>query len=122
MKYDNFFHWFIFLIYSLVRLCAENNCTGSGIGKQIKEGFLEYFNSTTSQWVPICDQTFVEQNAKVVCRQLGLDSLNVWVSRDRRYEFLPNALTRIWSWPEPLQCSGEYYVVGHFSFSNTIYN
>ncbi|XP_065210133.1 protein bark beetle-like [Planococcus citri] len=92
---------------SKVRLCADNVCTGPKSGKRVKEGFLEYFNSTTSQWVPICDETFVEQNARVVCRQLGLDSLNVWVSKGRRYEFLPNALTRIWSWPEQLQCSGE---------------
>lgn len=91
-----------------MRLCIENNCTD--ISKKVmNEGFLEYWNTTTLQWVPLCDATFVEQNARVVCRQLGLGTLNTWVTRGRRYEFLPNALSRIWSWPEPFQCSGEYY-------------
>lgn len=70
-------------------------------------GFLEYFNKTTLQWIPICDDRFTERNAQVVCRYLGHDTLNVYVSYDRRYELHPGSLTRVWSWPEPLQCSGK---------------
>lgn len=66
-------------------------------------GFLEYFNRTTLQWIPICDERFTERNAQVACRQLGYDTLNVYVSYDRRYELHPGSLTRVWSWPEPLQ-------------------
>jgi hypothetical protein len=66
-------------------------------------GFLEYFNRTTLQWIPICDNRFTERNAQVACRQLGYDTLNVYVSYDRRYELHPGSLTRVWSWPEPLQ-------------------
>lgn len=66
-------------------------------------GFLEYFNKTTLQWIPICDERFTERNAQVACRQLGYDTLNVYVSHDRRYELHPGSLTRVWFWPEPLQ-------------------
>ena len=66
-------------------------------------GFLEYFNRTTLQWIPICDARFTERNAQVACRQLGFEPLNVYVSRDRRYELHPGSLSRVWSWPEPIQ-------------------
>ncbi|KAK2577430.1 hypothetical protein KPH14_003537 [Odynerus spinipes] len=84
-----------------IRLCKDARCTSSS-----NEGFLEFFNRTTLQWIPICDKRFTERNAQVACRQLGYDSLNVYVSYDRRYELHPGSLTRVWSWPEPLQCSG----------------
>lgn len=69
----------------------------------IHTGFLEFFNRTTLQWIPLCDTRFTERNAQVACRQLGHDSLNVYVSYDRRYELHPGSLIRVWSWPEPLQ-------------------
>lgn len=73
-------------------------------------GFVEYFNRTTLQWIPLCDTRFTERNAQVVCRQLGFEPLNVYVSRDRRYELHPGSLSRIWSWPEPLQVTVLLYV------------
>ncbi|XP_072155093.1 protein bark beetle isoform X2 [Bemisia tabaci] len=85
------------------RLCLDRNCTDTAQ----TEGFLEYWNTTTLQWVPMCDPRFTERNAQVVCRELGLPSLNAWVSHGQRVEFQPNALARIWSFPEPLQCSGD---------------
>ncbi|KAJ8673362.1 hypothetical protein QAD02_004624 [Eretmocerus hayati] len=84
-----------------IRLCKDENCTSS-----TNEGFVEYFNRTTLQWIPLCDTRFTERNAQVVCRQLGYEPLNVYVSRGRRYELHPGSLSRIWSWPEPLQCTG----------------
>ncbi|XP_070163334.1 protein bark beetle [Polyergus mexicanus] len=85
-----------------IRLCKDGRCS-----TLYNEGFLEYFNRTTLQWIPICDERFTERNAQVACRQLGYDTLNVYVSYDRRYELHPGSLTRVWSWPEPLQCSGK---------------
>lgn len=64
---------------------------------------MEFFNKTTLQWIPLCDTRFTERNAQVVCRQLGYDVLNVYVSYDHRYELHPGSLIRVWSWPEPLQ-------------------
>ncbi|CAG5108295.1 Similar to bark: Protein bark beetle (Drosophila melanogaster) [Cotesia congregata] len=84
-----------------IRLCKDRKCSSSS-----NEGFIEYFNLTTLQWIPLCDSRFTERNAQVACRQLGYDPLNTYVSHDRRYEFHPGSLTRIWSWPEPIQCFG----------------
>ncbi|XP_071445359.1 protein bark beetle [Hetaerina americana] len=87
-----------------VRLCTnQENCTRDA---SVKEGFLEYYNQTTRQWVPLCDSRFTERNAEVVCRELGFDGLNAHFYHGERVEFHPNSLSRIWSWPEPLQCSG----------------
>jgi len=58
------------------------------------------------QWVPLCDDRFTERNAQVVCRELGFDSLSVHLDHGTRVEYHPNSLSRIWSWPEPLQCIG----------------
>ncbi|XP_045480313.1 protein bark beetle isoform X1 [Harmonia axyridis] len=88
-----------------IRLCKDLRCQNED-NLVPNEGFLEYFNSTTFQWVPMCDPRFTERNAQVVCRELGFDALNAYFDHDIRIEFHSNSLTRIWSWPEPLQCEG----------------
>jgi len=51
-------------IQDSVRLCTNRNCTTEGPeNMEVREGFLEYFNHTTLQWVPICDRRFTERNA-----------------------------------------------------------
>lgn len=92
-----------FALQDSIRLCKGRDCTEHEIPN---EGFLEYFNRTTLQWIPMCDPRFTERNAQVVCRELGFDSINAFFDRDIRIEYHSNSLTRIWSWPEPLQCSG----------------
>ncbi|QQP38368.1 Putative LOC100120269, partial [Caligus rogercresseyi] len=59
-----------------VRLCQANE-NGTICPPNINQGFVELFNRTTKQWVPICDKRFSERNAQVVCRQLGFSDLNV---------------------------------------------
>jgi len=87
-----------------VRLCAEEKCE---VG--INQGFLEYFNKTTLQWVPMCDDRFTERNVQVVCRQLGFDTLNVFFDYGKRWEYMYNHIpvSRVRKWPEPFQCVGE---------------
>lgn len=52
------------VIQDSIRLCTNRNCTSDGPENQeVREGFLEYFNHTTLQWVPICDRRFTERNA-----------------------------------------------------------
>lgn len=98
--------------YDSIRLCTERNCTWDETEiDETRQGFLEYFNHTTLQWVPICDRRFTERNAQVVCRELGYDPLDVYFGHDKRIEFHTNSLTRIWSWVQPLECSG---VESHF--------
>uniref|UniRef100_A0A0K8VVP7 Neurotrypsin n=1 Tax=Bactrocera latifrons TaxID=174628 RepID=A0A0K8VVP7_BACLA len=96
--------------YDSIRLCtsAQNCTTNPQLSFDgINEGFLEYFNHTTLQWVPICDSRFTERNAQVVCRELGFDPLNVYYGHDRRIEYHTNSLTRIWTWVQPLECRGD---------------
>lgn len=95
--------------YDSIRLCttAQNCTTDAESMYDINEGFLEYFNHTTLQWVPICDSRFTERNAQVVCRELGYDPLNVYYGHDRRIEYHTNSLTRIWTWVQPLECRGD---------------
>lgn len=88
-----------------IRLCQGRNCQDSKL-EIPNEGFLEYFNKTTLQWIPMCDPRFTERNAQVVCRELGFDPVNAFFDHDIRIEFHSNSLSRIWSWPEPLQCKG----------------
>lgn len=86
---------------SNARLCLQGECP---VGA--KQGYLELFNQTTQQWVPICDRRFTEQNARVVCRQLGIETFNEYQSFGRRWEFHLTSLTRVRHWPEPIQCTG----------------
>ncbi|XP_052754555.1 protein bark beetle isoform X2 [Galleria mellonella] len=96
-----------FIVQNSIRLCTGRNCTiNDNIVERNNEGFLEYYNRTTLQWVPMCDNRFTERNAQVVCRELGFDPINVFFAHDRRVEYHSNSLSRIWSWPEPLQCIG----------------
>lgn len=84
-----------------VRLCLEGDCLQGA-----RKGYVERFNKTTQQWVPICDRRFTEQNARVVCRQLGMETFNEFKSFGRRWEFQLTTLTRVRHWPEPVQCTG----------------
>lgn len=96
-----------FTLPNSIRLCTGRNCSiNDNIAEKRNEGFLEYYNKTTLQWVPMCDNRFTERNAQVVCRELGFDPINVFFAHDRRVEYHSNSLSRIWSWPEPLQCVG----------------
>lgn len=95
-------------MHDSIRLCTNRNCTiNEDREEPFHEGFLEYFNHTTVQWVPICDSRFTERNAQVVCRELGFDPLKVFYGHDRRLEYHTNSLTRIWSWVQPLECDGD---------------
>ncbi len=86
-----------------VRLCSEDKCE-----RGVNQGFLEYFNKTTVQWIPMCDNRFTERNVQVVCGQLGFDHMNVFFDFGRRVEYHYNSLTRIRKWPEPYQCVGKF--------------
>ena len=69
-----------------VRLC-QANVNGTICPEGARQGFVELFNRTTMQWVPMCDKRFSERNAEVVCRQLGFSNLNVFLDFDRRIEY-----------------------------------
>ncbi|XP_064467113.1 protein bark beetle-like [Ornithodoros turicata] len=86
-----------------VRLCTSSLCRDG----PRRDGFLELYNSSTLQWVPICDQRFTERNAEVVCRELGYGTLDVHLDRGPRHDYGATELARIQSWPQPLECVGQ---------------
>lgn len=81
-------------------------CIGQACNQNRRDGFLEFYNETTLQWVPVCDQRFTERNAEVVCRELGFGTLDVWLDRGFRHELGPSELSIVQSWPHPLECTG----------------
>lgn len=90
------------ITHPTVRLCVNALCRDG----PRRDGFLEVYNSTTLQWVPVCDQRFTERNAEVVCRELGYGTLDVLIDRGPRSDFGATELSRIQSWPQPLECIG----------------
>ena len=52
-----------------VRLC-QANVNGTVCPEGVRQGFVEIFNRTTMQWVPMCDKRFSERNAEVSYDQL----------------------------------------------------
>ncbi|XP_067119939.1 protein bark beetle [Centruroides vittatus] len=85
-----------------VRLCIDEECK-----ERRKDGFLEIFNKTTLQWIPVCDRRFTERNSEVVCRQLGYSTFNVHLRRGHRFDVDLTSLSRFKYWPHPLECSGD---------------
>lgn len=70
------------------------------------DGFLEIYNMTTLQWVPICDPLFTEHTARVACRQLGYTHLSLF-KRGKRYTIEQEQITSVKYWPESIQCEGD---------------
>lgn len=56
-------------------------------GKNDKEGFLELYNITSKSWNIMCDNQFNEKTAEVVCRSLGLETVNVDVRFTPLYDY-----------------------------------
>lgn len=83
-----------------IRVCWEGVC-----GDQ-QQGFLELYNTSTQQWVPVCDPYFTEQNAQTVCREMGRDTINAIFLMDRRRDVDQNSLSHVVHWPEPRLCEG----------------
>ena len=96
--------------FTFFRLC-EANQNGTFCREGANQGFVEIFNKTTMQWVPMCDTRFSERNAEVVCRQLGFSNLNVYLDFGQRIEYRADSLSRIIYWPEPYQCTGLFTLI-----------
>ncbi|EEC13223.1 conserved hypothetical protein [Ixodes scapularis] len=91
-------------------------CVGQACNQNRRDGFLEFYNETTLQWVPVCDQRFTERNAEVVCRELGFGTLDVWLDRGFRHELGPSELSTVQSWPHPLECTGHETALARCEF------
>lgn len=85
------------------------------------DGFLELFNMTTLQWVPVCDPLFNEYTAKVVCKQLGYSHLSLF-RRGRRWTFEQEQIISIKHWPESIQCAGDETTLSSCPLAPTGFN
>ena len=56
-------------------------------GQSANEGFLEFYNISTSTWNLMCDSQFNEKTGEVVCRELGLETVNVKVRFTYLYDY-----------------------------------
>ncbi|RWS09858.1 uncharacterized protein B4U79_09122 [Dinothrombium tinctorium] len=88
-----------------VRLCYTESCDEETMSRK-KDGFLEVYNETTLEWIPVCDERFTETNAEVVCKQLGFTKFNVHVKRGKRIDVGQTFTSRIRFWSESLECDG----------------
>ncbi|CAG0893659.1 unnamed protein product [Cyprideis torosa] len=88
-------------IPNTLRLCIEGNCSS-----EARSGFLEFYNQTTLQWIPMCDRRFSERNIQVACRQVGFPTINTFSEVGPRLDVFQNTIDPIISWPEPVQCEG----------------
>ncbi|CAB3397311.1 unnamed protein product [Caenorhabditis bovis] len=76
---------------------------GSDYGRS---GFLQIYNATTGEIVPSCDKQFTLRNAQVVCRELGLDTMNVYHWVTERWDYNPQ-LRILKTYMEPRECRGD---------------
>jgi len=75
-------------------------------------GFLEIWNSTLMQWLPTCDRSFTEANAKVVCKEIGSNSstFNNWFTWKKHYYNESQMIVAAQSWPQRFRCSGNLVI------------
>lgn len=90
-----------------IRLCKSVYCDEWLPDASNRDGFLEIYNQTTLQWIPICDRTFTERNAETVCHQLGYSTLNVHLKYGKRLNMDLASVSRVQHWPQSLECSGK---------------
>lgn len=90
-----------------IRLCKSVYCDEWLHDAGHKDGFLEIYNSTTLQWIPICDSTFTTRNAETICRQLGLSTMNVQLEFGKRLNMDLASVSRVQHWPQSLECNGK---------------
>lgn len=56
-------------------------------GQSPNEGFLQFFNTSTNSWNLMCDSQLNEKTGEVVCRELGLETVNVKVRFTHLYDY-----------------------------------
>ncbi|CAI2352995.1 unnamed protein product [Caenorhabditis sp. 36 PRJEB53466] len=85
------------------RFTVSLTANGSDYGRS---GFVQIYNSTTGEMVPSCDRQFTIRNAQVVCRELGLETQNVYHWVTERWDYNPQ-LRIIKTYMEPRECRGD---------------
>lgn len=85
------------------RFTVSLTTNGSDYGRA---GFIQIYNATTGEVVPSCDRQFTIRNAQVVCRELGLQTQNVYHWLTPRWDYNPHVRI-LKTYMEPRQCRGD---------------
>lgn len=74
------------------------------------------------QWLPTCDRSFTEANAKVVCKELGFNSstFNNWFTWKKHYYNESQMIVAAQSWPQHFRCLGKLIVLVLFKNTNKL--
>ena len=57
-----------------------------GLSVPENEGFLEMYNASSRSWTIMCDERFNEKTGEVVCRELGMETVNVDIRFTHLYD------------------------------------
>ncbi|KAF1753039.1 hypothetical protein GCK72_019595 [Caenorhabditis remanei] len=85
------------------RFTVSLTANGSDYGRS---GFLQIYNATTGETIPSCDRQFTIRNAQVVCRELGMETQNVYHWLTPRWDYNPQ-LRILKTYMEPRECRGD---------------
>lgn len=81
-------------------------------GHTADEGFIEFYNQTEMRWTLICDDSFNERTAEVVCRSMQKEVSNVIVRRTPYYDIFVLGYPKMheqvieWFWRRTYICDG----------------
>ncbi|KAK6052455.1 scavenger receptor cysteine-rich domain protein [Cooperia oncophora] len=70
-----------------------------------RAGFLQIYNATTGETIASCDRQFTVRNAQVVCRELGLETMNAYHWLTPRWDYNPQ-IRLVKTYVEPRECRG----------------
>ncbi|CAJ0963174.1 unnamed protein product, partial [Mesorhabditis belari] len=74
--------------------------------KTNRAGWLEIYNATSGEIVPLCDRQFTIRNAQVACRELGYPTQNAYQWVTARWEYNPKVHI-LKTYTEPRECRGD---------------
>ena len=91
----------MYCICGLVTEAATNGNLRLIGGSNYRTGRVEIFIEPNNTWGTICDDGWDDQDAQVVCRQLGLGIIGTAI-----LGFLPNASPNVPIWLDDVDCNG----------------
>ncbi|VDO43648.1 unnamed protein product [Haemonchus placei] len=86
--------------YQRFTVSLSDNSTVRG-----RAGFLQIYNATTGETIASCDRQFTVRNAQVVCRELGLETMNAYHWLTPRWDYNPQ-IRLVKTYVEPRECRG----------------
>lgn len=92
---------YLCILYDLVKGARTNGDLRLIEGSHNRTGRVEVFIELNNTWGTICDDGWNDQNAQIVCRQLGLGTTGTAI-----LGFSPNAPSSVPIWLDNVKCNG----------------